>query len=76
MTKKNKISKKIKRKTKRKILSKKNKKVEQLFLKPVFTEKHMKSKEGEYFDRKFYTKIIDEDCDCYAYDENNKPVAF
>lgn len=74
MTKKKSFSKKNKRKSKGKILSKKNKKVKQLFLKPVFSEKHMKTKEGEYFDRQFYTKVIDEDCDCYAYDENNKKV--
>ena len=74
MTKKKSFSKKNKRKVKRKLLSKKKSKVKQLFLKPIFSEKYMKSKEGEYFDRKFYNQIINEDCDCYAYDENNKKV--
>ena len=66
---KNKLSKKkIKRKTKS-LKSKKNRKIKKIFVRPQYSEDHMKSKEGEYFDKKHYNKIIDEDCDCYAYDD-------
>ena len=51
--------------------SKKNNKVKQIIVEPLYSEKHMKSKEGEYFDRKHYNTIINEDCDCYRLEDNN-----
>ena len=43
----------------------------------LLTDDYMKSKEGEYFDEKHYNSIINSDCDCYYYDENNtKKILF
>jgi len=52
-------------------LSKKNNKVKQIIVETHYSDKHMKSKEGEYFDRKHYKTIINEDCDCYRFEDNN-----
>jgi len=61
-TKKGKKSKKEKRRSFRT----KKKKVVVLEVKPKYSEKYMKSKEGEYFEAKHYKgNIIDYDCDCY-----------
>ena len=50
----------------------KSKKVRKLVVKPLFDDKYMKGKEGEYFDAKHYDHIIRENCDCYAEDSNGK----
>ena len=46
----------------------KNKKVKVFFLKPKYSDEHMKSKEGEYFEENTYDKIINSDCDVYRLD--------
>jgi len=66
----NKRSKNMSR-NKRQKLSNKKKHVKVIIAKRLFSEEHMKSKEGEYFDKKHYNTIVDYDCDCYYYDENN-----
>ena len=48
----------------------KNKKVKVFFLKPKYSDEHMKSKEGEYFEESTYDNIIKSDCDVYRIDDN------
>ena len=64
------------RNKKRSYKTKRNK-IKVLIIKPSYTEAHMKSKEGEYFDKSHYTTIVNEDCDGYAIDEHgNKTLLF
>jgi len=39
--------------------------------KNIFTDEYLSSQEGNFFTEKDYHKIISEDCDVYAIDENN-----
>lgn len=50
--------------------SRKSIKVKQYFVEKKFSDDHMKSKEGEYFDNKDYDMILHDNCDVYYYDEN------
>ena len=68
-------SKKITKERKNK-LSKKNEKIKKIIVKPILTDDYIKSKEGEYFDQKFYNKIIDYNCDCYRLDGNEYKLLF
>ena len=43
-----------------------------IIAKKLLSDDYIKEKEGDYFDSKHYNKIVDYDCDCYYYDENNK----
>ena len=55
----------------------KSNKVKVIFAKRLQSDDYMKDKEGEYFPEKYYDHIVDYDCDCYYYDENNnKQVLF
>ena len=57
--------------------SKKNNGVKQLIIKePLFSDKHMKGKEGEYFDRKDYNTIVTDDCDGYILKNGEKKLLF
>lgn len=57
--------------------SKNKSNVKEIFAKKHYNEKFMKKKEGDYFDEKHYDKIVDYDCDCYYYDENDiKKILF
>ena len=49
--------------------TKKNK-VKVLYVKQKHSDEFMKSKEGEYFDKSSYDKIINYDCDCYQIKED------
>ena len=69
------VMKKQKQKSKRKSSKNKNKNknknIKVIIAKKLLTDSFMKSKEGDYFDEKDYDEIVDYDCDCYYYDENN-----
>lgn len=71
-------SQKIKKlkKSKSKMKGKLSKKIKVLILKPKYSEKYMKSKEGEYFDSKHYDKIIDYNCDGYVLKDGKKFLLF
>jgi len=57
-------------KTKKQIKGKKTQKVKVLYIKPKYTDEYMKSKEGEYFDKSSYDKIINYNCDAYQIKED------
>ena len=69
-------NKKFTKNKKNKKFTKKNDKIKKLIVKPVFKDDYMKSKEGEYFDKNFYNKIIDYNCDCYRLDGNEYKLLF
>ena len=55
----------------------KSNKVKVIYANRIQSDEYMKDKEGEYFPEKYYDHIVDYDCDCYYYDENNnKKVLF
>lgn len=58
-------------KTRTRSKSNKSNKVKVIIAKKQQTDEYMKDKEGEYFPEKYYDHVIDYDCDCYYYDENN-----
>ena len=64
-----KLSKRNKRQKNKKSL--KNNKIRKIFVRPKFSDEHMKSKEGEYFDEDHYDEIVNRDCDCYRIDEDD-----
>jgi len=70
MTTRKKYRKKVIKKTKKK------KRVKVIYVKPHYTDEHMKSKEGEYFDKSFYKTILNEDCDCYQIRDGIKKLLF
>ena len=73
------IVKRPRTKTKTRTRSKSNKSsnIKVIYAKRLQTDEYMKDKEGEYFPEKYYDHIVDYDCDCYYYDENNnKHVLF
>lgn len=65
-------SKKKKRMTKKqkKTSRKLGKKIKKIIVEAKYSDDYMKSKEGEYFEKKDYDTIIDKDCDVYRKDTN------
>ena len=45
--------------------------VKTIYLRPVMSDDKMKEHEGENFNNSYYNTIIDYDCDCYGYEEEN-----
>ena len=66
----------LKNKFKRTLVKSKKKRIVVLDVKPKYTDDHMKSKEGEYFEEKHYDKIVNYDCDCYRIVDGNRFLLF
>ena len=60
----------------KKIKTKRRKKVKEIIIEPKFTDSYMKSKEGEYFDASHYDNIINYDCDGYMLKNGKKILLF
>lgn len=60
------------------IKQKKTKKrnIKTLYVKPKYSDEKMKSKEGEYFKRSTYDKIVNSDCDCYKITPDGPKLLF
>ena len=66
----------MKQTKKKKNRTKGTKKIKVLYVKPRFSDKYMKSKEGEYFDTPSYDRIVDFSCDCYQVLNGKKKLLF
>ena len=52
--------------------NKKTKRIKVIIVERKLSDEFMKSKEGEYFDKKAYDTIVDSNCDVYYYEDNKK----
>ena len=66
----------MKQTKKKGIKVKRTKKIRVLYVKPKYSDAYMKSKEGEYFDKASYDKIVDFSCDCYQVQNGEKKLLF
>ena len=66
----------MKRTKKKQIRPKKTKKIRVLYVEPKYSDSYMKSKEGEYFDKSSYDRIVDFSCDCYQIQDGKKKLLF
>ena len=64
-------SKRIRRRAKNKIRSKRNN-VKNFYLKKIMTDEEIADKEGEYFDKKAFKFIVKENADGYYIDEDGE----
>lgn len=57
---------------KRKLQRRNSNKIKVIIVKRLLSDEYMKSKEGEYFDKKSYDKIVNNNCDVYYYEDGKK----
>lgn len=61
-----------KQKAKNALKKRQSKKIKTIIVKRILSDDFMKSKEGEYFDKKAYDTIVSSNCDVYYYEDDKR----